>query len=186
MGQVRSLADAAELVKKTGSIRVASDCTGLGSEIIALALLGLLPKLESVCWSETDEDKKKLYRCICAQLKHEVGTLEMDMTERSLVLGGSTSKPRNIDLYVAGYPCPSFSALGRKRGGLDPRGVVTLHGSQWIIKEQPKACILENVAGLLHVKLSNPRAPILIRHCCFSWKRLWKASCKQTWRSAIF
>ena len=78
------------------------------------------------------------------------------MTERSLVLGGSTSKPRNIDLYVAGYPCPSFSALGRKRGGLDPRGVVTLYGSQWIIKEQPKACILENVAGLLHVKLSNP------------------------------
>ena len=189
MGQVRSLADAAELVKKTmntGSIRVASDCTGLGSEIIALALLGLLPKLESVCWSETDEDKKNLYRCICAQLKHEVGTLEMDMTERSLVLGGCTSKPRNIDLYVAGYPCPSFSALGRKRGGLDPRGVVTLHGSQWIIKEQPKACILENVAGLLHVKLSNPCAPILIRHCCFSWKRLWKASCKQTWRSAIF
>ena len=45
MGQVRSLADAAELVKKTmdtGPIRVASDCAGLGSEIIALALLGLL------------------------------------------------------------------------------------------------------------------------------------------------
>lgn len=69
MGQVRSLADAAELVKKTmdtGPIRVASDCAGLGSEIIALALLGLLPKLQSVCWSvETDEDKQKLYRCIC-------------------------------------------------------------------------------------------------------------------------
>ena len=92
------------------------------------------------------------YRCICAQLKHDVGTLEMDMTERSLVLGGCTSKPRNIDLYVPGYPCPSFSALGRKRGGLDPRGVVPLYGLQWIIKEQPKACILENVAGLLHKK----------------------------------
>ena len=118
-------------------------------------------------------------------LKHEVGTLEMDMTERSLVLSGSTSKPRNIDLYVAGYPCPSFSALGRKRGGLDPRGVVPLYGLQWIIKEQPKACILENMAGRLHVKLSTPCAPIR-RHCCFSWKRLWKAFCKQTWRSAIF
>ena len=118
-------------------------------------------------------------------LKHEVGTLEMDMTERSLVLSGSTSKPRNIDLYVAGYPCPSFSALGRKRGGLDPRRVVPLYGLQWIIKEQPKACILENVAGRLHVKLSTPCAPIR-RHCCFSWKRLWKAFCKQTWRSAIF
>jgi DNA (cytosine-5)-methyltransferase 1 len=42
--------------------------------------------------------------------------------------------------------------LGRKRGGLDPRGVVPLYGLQWIIKEQPKACILENVAGLLHKK----------------------------------
>ena len=68
MGQARSLADAAQLVKKTmdtGPIRVASDCAGLGSEIIALALLGLLPRVESVCWSETDEDKQKLYRCIC-------------------------------------------------------------------------------------------------------------------------
>ena len=72
MGQVRSLADAAELVKKTmdtGPIRVASDCAGLGSEIIALALLGLLmfaaKSGKCVCWSETDEDKQKLYRCIC-------------------------------------------------------------------------------------------------------------------------
>ena len=63
---------------------------------------------------------------VSVQLRHEVGTLEMDMTKRSLVLGGSTSKPPNIDLYVAGYPGPSFSALGRKRGGLDARGVVSL------------------------------------------------------------
>ena len=156
MGQVRSLADAIEKEtrsrKDTDVIRVASDCTGLGSEIIALALLGLLPRVDSMCWSEIDEDKQKLYRCICAQLKHEVGTLEMDMTQRGLDLDGCTSKPRNIDFYVAGYPCPSFSVLGRKHGGLDPRGLIPLYVLQWTIKEQPKACILENVAGLLHKK----------------------------------
>ena len=66
MGQVRSLADAAELVKKQWTLGPSEwpviAHTGLGSEIIALALLGLLPRVESVCWSETDEDKQKLYR----------------------------------------------------------------------------------------------------------------------------
>ena len=73
MGQVHSLADATG--KHTDSrtdidpiIRVASDCTGLGSEIIALALLGLLPRVESVHWSENDKQKQKLYRCVCENL----------------------------------------------------------------------------------------------------------------------
>ena len=155
MGQVRSLADATG--KHTDArtdidpiIRVASDCTGLGSEIIALALLGLLPRVKSVHWSENDTQKQKLYRCVCENLKHKVGPLDVDMTQRSFDLDGCTSRTRNVDLYVAGYPCPSFSTLGRKHGGLDPRGLIPLYGLQWIIKEQPKACVLENVASLLH------------------------------------
>ena len=122
MGQVRSLADAIEKEtrsrKDTDVIRVASDCTGLGSEIIALALLGLLPRVISVAWSDIDKEKQKLYRCVCAKLKHEVGTLEMDMTQSNLELDGCTSKSRNVDLYVAGYPCPSLSTLGRKKEAL--------------------------------------------------------------------
>ena len=156
MGQVRSLADATgkhpESRTDIDPIRVASDCTGLGSEIIALALLGLLPRVKSVHWSENDKQKQKLYRCVCEKLKHKVGPLDVDMTQRSFDLDGCTSNSRNVDLYVAGYPCPSFSTLGRKRGGLDPRGLIPLYGLQWIIKEQPKACVLENVAGLLHKK----------------------------------
>ena len=124
MGKVRSSADASgkhpASGKDTGSmsIRVASDCTGLGSEIIALALLGLLPRVISVAWSDIDKEKRKLYRCVCAKFKHEVGTLEMDMTQSNLELDGCTSKSRNVDLYVAGYPCPSFSTLGRKKEAL--------------------------------------------------------------------
>ena len=95
---------------------------------------------------------KKLYRCICENLKHKVGPLDVDMTQRSFDLDGCTSNTGNVDLYVAGYPCPSFSTLGRKRGGLDPRGIIPLYGLQWIIKEQPKACVLENVAGFLDKK----------------------------------
>jgi len=74
------------------------------------------------------------------------------MTQRSFDLDGCTSNTRNVDLYVAGYPCPSFSTLGRKRGGLDPRGIIPLYGLQRIIKEQPKACVLENMAGFLDKK----------------------------------
>ena len=70
------------------------------------------------------------------------------MTQTSFDLDGCTSNARNVDLYVAGYPCPSFSTLGRKRGGLDPRGIIPLYGLQRIIK----ACVLENMAGFLDKK----------------------------------
>ena len=74
------------------------------------------------------------------------------MTQTSFDLDGCTSNARNVDLYVAGYPCPSFSMLGRKRGGLDSREIIPLYGLQRIIKEQPKACVLENMAGFLDKK----------------------------------
>ena len=71
MGQAHSLADATG--KHTDSrtdidpiIRVASDCTGLGSEIIALALLGLLPRVESVHWSENDKQKLDVSARTCS------------------------------------------------------------------------------------------------------------------------
>ena len=101
MGQARSLADATgkhpEARTDIDPIRVASDCTGLGSEIIALALSGSLPRVKNVHWSENDKRKQKLYRCVCENLKQKVGPLDVDMTQRSFHLDGCTTNSRNID-----------------------------------------------------------------------------------------
>ena len=55
-------------------------------------------------------------------------------------------------MYVAGYPCPSFSSAGKRRGQLDVRGLVGLYGLEFAARAKPSCCILENVRGLHHKK----------------------------------
>eukprot|EP00435_Cladocopium_sp_Y103_P057179 s1796_g19.t1 len=121
--------DSAGLNRHQKCIRVATDCIGLGSDIIAFAVLGLLPKVQSVWWSDNDPEKQQLYQSLCNELGHSPGKLEENMTKRSLSLNGGTSRDVPLhgrtcdaDVYIAGYPCPSFSSLGRKKGTLDRRG----------------------------------------------------------------
>ena len=56
------------------------------------------------------------------------------------------------DIYIAGYPCPSFSALGKRKGTGDSRGLIGLHGLRYICEHRPRVCVLENVKGLLREK----------------------------------
>ena len=143
---------------RRGKIRIASDCTGLGSDIIALSQCRLLEKVEGVSWSDNDSSKRKMYRTVCYQLGHlKVGEVCEDMAQRNFAMAVSdcakdTKKQVAIDLYIAGYPCPSFSALGKKKGALDLRGLVTLHGLKFIAAKRPRVCILENVRGLVSKK----------------------------------
>ena len=53
-------------------------------------------------------------------------------------------------VYVAGFPCPSFSNLGRRRGVVDRRGLCTLSGPEYIARTRPKVIVLEQVASILH------------------------------------
>ena len=64
-------------------------------------------------------------------------------------------------MYVAGYPCPSFSSAGKRRGQLDVRGLVGLYGLEFAARAKPSCCILENVRGLHHKK--HPAFTALIR-----------------------
>ena len=68
--------DIGPIARNRNGIRVASDCAGLGSDIIALAVLGLLPKVESVWWSDNSPEKQELYQCVCKELGHSPGTLQ--------------------------------------------------------------------------------------------------------------
>ena len=56
----------------------------------------------------------------------------------------------NVDLFVGGSPCQSFSNMG-KRGGLeDTRGTLFYEFARLVKEIQPKVFIYENVPGMLN------------------------------------
>ena len=59
----------------------------------------------------------------------------------------------SIDLIVGGPPCQSFSAAGRRAGGVtgvfDVRGALFEHYCRFVSHFRPKAFIFENVRGIL-------------------------------------
>lgn len=54
------------------------------------------------------------------------------------------------DILLSGFPCPSFSTAGNKKGFMDKtRGTIFFHIANIIDKTRPKAFLLENVRGLI-------------------------------------
>ena len=54
-----------------------------------------------------------------------------------------------FDLLIAGFPCQTFSVIGRKEGFSDDRGQIIFHLSRIIKETQPTCFLLENVKGLI-------------------------------------
>ena len=98
-----------------GTLTVTSDCAGMGSDLLAFKMCGLLPRIKTATWSEFDAGKRKLYRAVCRELGHIAAPVSKDITRRT------HSAAPGCDIYIAGYPCPSFSALGKRKGTGDSR-----------------------------------------------------------------
>lgn len=71
----------------------------------------------------------------------------------------------NVDLYIAGFPCPPWSSMGLRRGWRDPRGAVLRKGidvlQNLLERGTPsrgpalKAFIFENVSGILRYRIDK-------------------------------
>ena len=132
--------------KKTcGVFTVGSDCSGYGSELCALRLLGLQARARLVMVSEISETKLALHGAMA-----EACDVDTSQCQTFGDIGDRNDKeaPR-VDLYCAGYPCPSWSGIGKRAGVKDPRGLVTLQGLRYIASQSPRALILEQVSSLL-------------------------------------
>ena len=132
-----------------GKLRVGSDCAGMGSDLAALTLFGFREQIETSMWSDSDPDKRKLYRHVCSLLDLDVSPVCKDMSKRNAATAPS------CDVYVAGYPCPSYSVFGKKKGVQDPRGQIGPYGLEYISHHKPSCVVLENVKGLLQKNISN-------------------------------
>lgn len=130
-------------------ITIATDCSGIEAPIQALEQLNI-PYIQS--WS-CDIDKFTRRSCDANYKKPEVSYTDMLTRDNSLL--------PNIDLYICGFPCQSFSTLGRKLGSLDPRAKIIPTMLDTIKCSNPKVCILENVKGFTTIEKGVPMKSLL-------------------------
>ncbi len=113
-------------------LRVGTDFSGMEAPIEALKQLGIPFKHLWSC--EIDKFCRQTIEANC-----KPSIMYNDITTRD-----HTQLP-DVDLYVAGFPCQSFSTMGKKGGFSDPRGSLMNHCIQVITLKKPKMFILENV-----------------------------------------
>ena len=118
-------------------IRVGTDCSGMDTPIYALEKLSIPYSHEWAC----DIDK---YARQTIMANYNPKRLYTDMTTRDV------NDLPDIDLYVAGFPCQTFSIAGQQKGFNDERGQIFFYCLDVINHKNPKYFILENVKGLYH------------------------------------
>jgi len=124
--------------KKERVIKIGTDCSGIEAPIQALRELGI--KHLHMFSSDIDPYCRKSILANYHPLK-----LYKDMTKRKV------SELADIDLYVCGFPCQSFSMAGKRKGMKEKRGQLFWHCLEVIEETLPSVFILENVKGLLSI-----------------------------------
>ncbi len=111
-------------------------CAGIGSAHFAFGNLGL----ECTGFSEIELNAIKMYTLFHGCHKN-YGDI-MQINPHSLP---------DFDVLCAGFPCQTFSIVGKRQGFDDSRGQI-IYGLCDILKiKQPKAFLLENVKGLVNI-----------------------------------
>lgn len=117
-------------------IKVGTDFSGIGSPEAALKRLNIPHHNVFAC----DIDK------YARQSFLELNSPDLfydDITTRDY------KEVPQLDLYVAGFPCQSFSLAGKRKGFNETRGTLFYNVAEFIKVNQPECFILENVKGLL-------------------------------------
>jgi len=156
-------------LKQQRVITIGSDCTGLGTDEIAMRrVLGL--ECNNVFASEINPVARRL---LIAN-GHAPAKMYEDITS------AARRQAPQVDVYTAGFPCQPYSAAGLNLGMADPRCVVSsiIH---YIKAKLPTLFVLENVKNILskrhkagptqHLKLPQPDAPqcAATHICMFDW-----------------
>lgn len=117
-------------------MKVGTDFSGIGAPEMALKYMGI--DFESVFACEIDKYARKSFEQL-----HNPKTFYNDITTRN------HKEVAQLDLYVAGFPCQSFSMAGKRKGFDETRGTLFFNVADFIKQNQPKCFVLENVKGLL-------------------------------------
>lgn len=117
-------------------MKVGTDFSGIGAPEMALKYMGI--DFESVFACEIDKYARQSFKQL-----HNPKTFYKDITTRN------HKEVDELDLYVAGFPCQSFSMAGKRKGFDETRGTLFFNVADFIKQNQPKCFVLENVKGLI-------------------------------------
>lgn len=118
-------------------LKVGADFAGIHTAGVALWLLGVNVETSFLA------DHCALCRNMLQQ-HFSPTAIHGDVLERDV-----SALPTDLDVYITTPPCQSFSPLGRKLGGSDPRGQLWQASLQVVRHCKPKVVIWENVASLV-------------------------------------
>ncbi len=122
------------------SFRFLDFCAGIGAGHAAAVKLGG----ECVGYSEIDEKAKRTYRML-----HDLDPLWEPLLDLGDLTQADAKSLPDFDLMMGGFPCQTFSIVGRREGFKDPRGQIIFALSDILHEKQPNYFLLENVKGLL-------------------------------------
>jgi DNA (cytosine-5)-methyltransferase 1 len=111
-------------------------CSGIGGGRLGLEQCGM----KSVGYSDTSRLSVTTYN-----LMHDTSNENNFGNLKKIKIEDMPS----FDLLIAGFPCQTFSVIGRKAGFDDTRGQIIFHLARIIKEVKPKCFILENVKGLV-------------------------------------
>ena len=111
-------------------------CSGIGGGRLGLEQVGL----QCVGRSETSRLADTTY-CLMHNTENDVNYDNLKKI--------TADKIPAFDLLIAGFPCQTFSVIGRQDGFSDDRGQIIFQLARILRETQPKCFILENVKGLV-------------------------------------
>jgi DNA (cytosine-5)-methyltransferase 1 len=121
-------------------VRLGTDCTGIDAAYFALQkCLADEHQIEYKFASEIDP----VLRCYLKD------TVPVETVYEDICLRDNSTAPA-VDIYIAGFPCQTFSSLGKRQGMNDPRGLIYKQILKYIRLKQPRIVVLENVKFILH------------------------------------
>lgn len=111
-------------------------CAGIGGGRLGLEHNGL----ECVAHSEIDIITNKTYRLFFGEEEKNYG---------DLMCIDTTTLP-NFDVLIGGFPCQTFSIVGKREGFADSRGQIIYGLIRILVEKDVPYFILENVKGLVN------------------------------------
>lgn len=163
---------------KNFKIRIATVFSGIGSPEQALVRLGVPHEIVFACdngdriisYNQEEEverikslpsavEKKKyvdeLYKAKTRQLNYVQQSylanypIKDDLFHQDVILLDGTDFRNQVDFFVGGSPCQSFSIAGARGGFEDTRGTLFFEYCRLVKEIQPEVFIYENVYGVL-------------------------------------
>ena len=129
-------------------MRVGTDCSGIDAPVVALRGMGV--DVTHVFACECDKHAKHVLLA-----NHTPSTFYDNITTRD-----HTSTP-SVDFYAAGFPCQTFSTMGRRAGREDDRGRIFDHVHSYIKSQRPSMFLLENVSNIVKISKGQVFSGIL-------------------------